>query len=810
MEQQLPARMSLDVTGVFFTRHQLSAWKSGVINCLGFWAKRWSFFQCDYCQYKTKMKHSLIIHLSTHTGDKPFKCEQCDYRTAIKRSLKLHIYKHTGNEPFKCEFCDYRTTQMCSLKSHTYLHTGNAPFQCEQCGYKTTLKCNLKAHLSTHTGLKPFDCQYCDYKTALKSDLKRHLTTHTGEKPFKYTFHHDRTKVPDSWYVMCQYDLAGPCNQDACALGRNWFTELPAIVEHCQNPQSGVKINQEVYRRDILKAVIIPSAQQHFGNADQTFQQDSASAHKIKASRQLLDQCRVRSLKSTFDQMVFLQEFSPVDYIKALENMLSKDGVLQLAKKSGQILVGLSWSEMAERLIEDGLEIRGVLLKAFPYRKKPDKILLNCLPFVIEDSDVIKALRPFCQVTSIASVILTNGKRKWQDTRRDAFVLMLDGMKPTCGSLQPTYSTTSFTPAPPATEVSAICDPVAVGTKATAAVLRKSSSKLFEEAKNVRLNKEDALRAITSPIFLRKYLKELDNVKKSGLRLLASKLIDKLRREFPSSESGSCFLARSPSLMSKSEVNGQNLSTATSHLPDERLQQLKSIRTAAINENTWILADFNISEENARDVASGSVEALIELLDRANLVDSAAIFDADHQPTRISNYGNRLDSSRLDRVLLPSNLSDRATHCWTLHYRNSDHRAVLLQIGEVPDPRPPNDASSIMEDLMAGELWQKWTSFKANLTQGRALRTRRTSLTICNSAGQVIEGSALRDMAYASFKERFSRPACSPEDIEEFLRVATLTINLEEGDPLSRAEISQAEICVAIRRVPIGKSAGWD
>ncbi|UYV67238.1 PSPC1, partial [Cordylochernes scorpioides] len=39
MEQQLPARMSLDVTGVFFSRHQLSAWKSGVINCLGFWAK---------------------------------------------------------------------------------------------------------------------------------------------------------------------------------------------------------------------------------------------------------------------------------------------------------------------------------------------------------------------------------------------------------------------------------------------------------------------------------------------------------------------------------------------------------------------------------------------------------------------------------------------------------------------------------------------------------------------------------------------------------------------------------------------------
>ena len=29
----------------------------------------------------------------------------------------------------------------------------------------------------------------------------------------------------------------------------------------------GVKINQEVYRRDILEAVVLPWAQQHFGNA---------------------------------------------------------------------------------------------------------------------------------------------------------------------------------------------------------------------------------------------------------------------------------------------------------------------------------------------------------------------------------------------------------------------------------------------------------------------------------------------------------------------------------------------------------------
>ena len=89
---------------------------------------------------------------------------------------------------------------------------------------------------------------------------------------------------------------------------RSWSAEAPgtsAIVEHRQNPQSvmvwggicasgktplvfvdqGVKINQEVYRRDILKTVVLLWAQQRFGDVNWTFQQDSASAHKAKTTQ---------------------------------------------------------------------------------------------------------------------------------------------------------------------------------------------------------------------------------------------------------------------------------------------------------------------------------------------------------------------------------------------------------------------------------------------------------------------------------------------------------------------------------------------
>lgn len=90
---------------------------------------------------------------------------------------------------------------------------------------------------------------------------------------------------------------------------RSWSAEAPstsAIVEHRQNPQSvmvwggicasgktplvfvdqGVKVNQEVYHRDILEVVVLPWAQQHFGDAEWTFQQDSAPAHKAKTTQE--------------------------------------------------------------------------------------------------------------------------------------------------------------------------------------------------------------------------------------------------------------------------------------------------------------------------------------------------------------------------------------------------------------------------------------------------------------------------------------------------------------------------------------------
>ena len=86
---------------------------------------------------------------------------------------------------------------------------------------------------------------------------------------------------------------------------RIWCASSPgnsSIVQHRQNPKSimvwaricatgktpllfidsGVKMNKEIYRKEIFEGLVLPWSHQHFGNQFWTFQQDSAPSHRTK------------------------------------------------------------------------------------------------------------------------------------------------------------------------------------------------------------------------------------------------------------------------------------------------------------------------------------------------------------------------------------------------------------------------------------------------------------------------------------------------------------------------------------------------
>ncbi|UYV64849.1 hypothetical protein LAZ67_3002155 [Cordylochernes scorpioides] len=289
-------------------------------------------------------------------------------------------------------------------------------------------------------------------------------------------------------------------------------------------------------------------------------------------------------------------------------------------------------------------------------------------------------------------------------------------------------------------------------------------------------------------------------------------------------------------------------------------------------QGAWILGDLNISEESAKDLASGSAESLAELLDQADLVDVATFFDAALEHTRVATIGSRVDARRLDRILLPSGFCDRVTQYQTVDYAYSDHRAVLIQVGDPAPTRLPCIGKLLRSDLFVDRmetfideisvdlanlsppmLWEKWTRIKANLVAeirslapavaesgggyieraslflrrrleddtarsdypslsdlGRFLRARRRSpSTFTDDDGNVISGGQLRRFLLERLSSRFAQAPSSEEAIADFLAEVT-PLEFDEWDQLFLADISRDQIAAAIHRLPNGRASGWD
>ncbi|UYV63119.1 hypothetical protein LAZ67_2003187 [Cordylochernes scorpioides] len=603
---------------------------------------------------------------------------------------------------------------------------------------------------------------------------------------------------------------------------------------------------------------------------------------QIKESRQILDQCQSKAAARTFDQMIYLEyspEFTPVYYIKALENKQRKDlpKKIVVTAKGGSALAYLEYGFRCSkcyriqdkrmncpRIIREANTIQPSSQKSSVKTAPPPNTTAAALPPAAlnhPEPVTVPAQTSSTPPTQEAKAPETEPSTRTPETSTQTDLNISRGSKsihckskdrarslsPTAGDLDPPsqpFTNGSLTSKPgqgPRKSFRLAC----FNVRGIAARHRSIELCYFLEQHEVDVAfiQETNVTTLDSVEDLclgyRAEVVHSSGARGSGLACIFSSGVQVIGQRFLSPGKIVAFdvIIRG--------IKATIINFHLSHTPDERLQQLQAI-IGAVNEDAWVLGDFNISEESASDNASGSVEALGELLDRANLVDAAAILDAAHLQTRISSCGSRVDGGRLDRVLLPSRLSNRVTRYWSLYYKKSCHRAVLLQIGEAPEPRPPciasmlrsrlvvgtvetllNEAFGNIEDMQNAEIWRRARKYvQIKLVDvsidsdypslpdlGRVLRIRcrgTSSTTFYDSAGRVNTGPVVRGLAFANLKERFSHPSCSPEDIDGFLRGFTLRITIEESDSLHRYGIGEEEIVTAIGRLQTGKEAGWD
>ncbi|UYV83816.1 hypothetical protein LAZ67_X000269 [Cordylochernes scorpioides] len=128
-------------------------------------------------------------------------------------------------------------------------------------------------------------------------------------------------------------------------------------------------------------------------------------AQEIKTTRTHMVEARARQASSTEEHCLYIEhcpELEPYHYLKAIDEMVGgTSDVVQIAKVNGHLLLGLSNKALAERLINEGLEVEGMSLKTFPFYKRAARITIGNLPFFVKDASVIDALLPYGRITSI-------------------------------------------------------------------------------------------------------------------------------------------------------------------------------------------------------------------------------------------------------------------------------------------------------------------------------------------------------------------------------------------------------------------------
>lgn len=176
-------------------------------------------FQCDYCDKKFHVKHSLNVHVRyAHEFDQVkcdycsetfkkqsnlnshmkyvhdifcnkillddeceiafFDCDDCSFQSRYEKHLRRHIATvHTKGPIMSCTQCNFETIYMANLQSHIKkIHLKDGQFSCDQCSFKTIYMRNLKTHIEgIHETKENFKCPDCSFSSVYKRSLTRHL-----------------------------------------------------------------------------------------------------------------------------------------------------------------------------------------------------------------------------------------------------------------------------------------------------------------------------------------------------------------------------------------------------------------------------------------------------------------------------------------------------------------------------------------------------------------------------------------------------------------------------------------------------------
>ncbi|XP_055154840.1 zinc finger protein 747 isoform X1 [Symphalangus syndactylus] len=127
---------------------------------------------------RRRSRPRFFAHPPVPRADQRHGCYVCGKSFAWRSTLVEHIYSHRGEKPFYCADCGKGFGHASSLSKHRAIHRGERPHRCLECGRAFMRRTALTSHLRVHTGEKPYRCTQCGRCFSLKTGMAKHQWVH--------------------------------------------------------------------------------------------------------------------------------------------------------------------------------------------------------------------------------------------------------------------------------------------------------------------------------------------------------------------------------------------------------------------------------------------------------------------------------------------------------------------------------------------------------------------------------------------------------------------------------------------------------